>query len=325
MGDAQSQHETDLLANTTNKNERRGLESTLHPTPSTRLTAPDVVPLPAVNSSEPTKRHHKKSRSHHHSREDRHGAVETANAPLKLKIITPPPAQKLHLESGDLKLKIKNPSVEGSQHKANSGTPEATEIKKLKIKIAGPSGKHETVGGDERYMATASYSSDHAPSTSHESHPSQAPSSKNNGGGTAPQGVKLVLSKDKISGEYQRGSSSHHEESHHHRRRNRHHSRSDQSHKRPSSPDAHNKQKIPRLEAEGSFGNGSQGSANKFQNPYSVNYLGHPPSLTQQYTQHLVTSPYQVNLRCGVIQPPPPPPPPLPSEPAPLPPPPPPY
>lgn len=331
MGDAQSRHETDLVANTISKTERRSLESTLHPTPSTRLNVPDAMPLLAVNSSEPMRRHHKKSRSHHHSREDRHSAVETANlanAPLKLKIITPPPAQKSHLESGDLKFKIKNPAVEGSQHKANSGTPESTEIKKLKIKLAGPAGKHETVGSDERYMASGAYSADPAPSTSHESHSSQVPSSKNNGGSTAPQGVKLVLSKDKISGEYQRGSSVHHEEPHHHRRRHRHHSKSetnrgDQSHKRPSSPDTHNKQKIPRLEAEGNFGNGSQGSANKFQNPYSVNY--YPTSLTQQYTQHLVAAPYQVNPRCGVIQPPPPPPPPLPSEPAPLPPPPPPF
>lgn len=332
MGDAQSHHETDSLASATSKNERRSLESTLHPAPSTRLGVPDAMPL--VNSSEPMKRHHKKSsHSHRHSREDRHSAVETANsvnAPLKLKIITPPPAQKSHLESGDLKYKIK--SLEGSQHKvANSGTPEATEIKKLKIKLPGLTGKHESVGGDERYMATAAYSSDPAPSTSHESHSSQVLSSKNNGGGIAPQGVKLVLSKDKISGEYQRGSAANLEEGHHHRRKHRHSkseaNRSDQGHKRPSSPDTHNKQKIPRLEAEGNFGNGSQGSATKYQNPYSVNYMGQncPTSLTQQYTQHLVTAPYQVNPRSGVVQPPPPPPPPLPSEPAPLPPPPPPY
>lgn len=170
------------------------------------------------------KHHHRRERAEHYRLCDEKERLQDelpatpnftghANAPLKLKIQIPSASSSVVSPSkcppdlGELKMKIKVPVVGQTR-------PEVEAINgfKLKISLKGPSGKVESVATGDRHSFT------------HDDTLLQTAARINNGG-TSSHGVKLVLSKDKISGGYQHGVLSHHEEQRQHLRRRRRHSK----------------------------------------------------------------------------------------------------
>lgn len=225
------------------------------------------------------------------------------NAPLKLKIQIPLASSsgvspsKCPPDPRELKMTVKTPVVGQTQPEM-----ESTNGFKLKISLKGPSGKVESVATGDQH---SSRRDDTLSQTA----------ARINGGSNASHGVKLILSKDRISGEYQHRVSSHHEEQrlHHHHRRRRHSKQHGTEHngltqKRSASHPLLEFQKLKILRLGSEVNCGSNGLSN---HRNSVKYSG----LYSQHPGHSTSVHESAFSVAGLVQPSLPPP--LPREPSP--------